>query len=200
MGGFGSGRRSSKETVGQMRALDVRKMKREGCLQPGYSGQWTWSRGGEVLASIRFLVEQDAVRLMYKSRDRGGEWQEMDYRARLDWTPCTYGGARAWFLCPSCGRRVALLYGGKVFACRHCHRLSYDCQREAPDDRASRQVDKLRERLKWVPGLLNGKEWKPKWMRWRTYHRLEGRYDEKMLRLLALMRRRFGSDVDAFYS
>ena len=107
MGGFGSGRRSSKETVGQMRALDVRKMKREGCLQPGYSGQWTWSRGGEVLASIRFLVEQDAVRLMYKSRDRGGEWQEMDYRARLDWTPRTYGGARAWFLCPSCGRRVA---------------------------------------------------------------------------------------------
>ncbi len=199
MGGFGSGRCSSKETVGQMRALDVRKMKREGCLHPGYSGQWTWSRGGEVIASIRFRVEQDAVRLMYKSRDRGGEWQEMDYRACLDWTPCTYGGARAWFLCPSCGRRVALLYGGTVFACRHCHRLAYDCQREAPDERVSRQVDKLRERLRWGPGLLNGKEWKPKWMRWRTYHRLEERYDAKTSRLLVLMRRRFGFDVDAFF-
>jgi len=60
-------------------------------------------------------------------------------------------------------------------------------------------VDKLRERLRWGPGLLNGKEWKPKWMRWRTYHRLEGRYDAKMRRMLVLMRRRFGSEVDAFF-
>jgi len=201
MGGMGSGRRSGwgKNTVSDMRRIDVRRWQREGILKAGIAGGWQWSSRGEVVASIKYAVEAGAVRLMYKSCDRGEKWQDMDYRVRLAWTPCNFGGARAWFLCPSCCRRVALLYGGKVFACRHCHRLAYDCQRETPDDRVSRQVDKLRERLKWEPGLLNGKEWKPKWMRWRTFHRLEGRYDEKMRRLLVLMRRRFGRDVDAYF-
>jgi Transposase DDE domain len=32
----------------------------------------------------------------------------------LEWTPCNYGGARPWFLCPmdGCRRRVAVLYAG----------------------------------------------------------------------------------------
>lgn len=203
MGGYGSGRRGGKDTVSQMRALDVRKLKRDGCLEPGFSGQSTWSRGGTVIATIRFRVGQEAsglmyVQLMYRSRDRSEVWQDMDYRVALDRTPCNYGGSRVWFRCPSCHRRVAVIYGGKVFACRHCHRLAYDCQHERRDDRESRQVDKLRDRLKWEPGLLNGKQWKPKWMRWRTYHRLEAEYDERMRRLLRLMRGRFGRDVDAF--
>jgi hypothetical protein len=34
---------------------------------------------------------------------------------RLKWTPCHYGGSRAWLLCPiaNCGRRVAILYAGE---------------------------------------------------------------------------------------
>lgn len=197
MGGYGSGRRGGKITVGQMTALDVRKLKRAGCLKPGFCGQSTWSRGETVIATICFRVEIDAsgvmhVRLLYKTRDRNEAWQDMDYRVNLDWTPCHYGGSQAWFRCPSCHRRVATIYGGKVFACRHCHRLAYDSQNERPDDREGRQVDKLRDRLKWQPGLLHGKEWKPKWMRWRTYYRLEAQYDERMRRLLGLMRDRFG--------
>ena len=62
----------------------------------------------------------------------------------------------------------------------------------------SRQVDKLRDRLKWEPGLLNGKQWKPKWMRWRTYHRLEAEYDERMRRLLGLMRRSIRARTGCF--
>jgi len=201
MGGMGSGRRSGwgKNTVSDMRRIDVRRWQREGILKAGIAGGWQWSNRGEVVASIKYAVESGAVRLMYKSRDRGEKWQDMDYRVRLAWTPCNLGGSRAWFLCPSCGRRVALLYGGKVFACRHCHRLAYDCQRETPDDRACRQVDKLRERLKWEPGLLNGNGWKPKWMRWRTFNRLEARHDKQMYRLKVLMRQRFGRDVDALF-
>ena len=198
MGGYGSGRRGGKDTVGEMLALDIRRWKREGYLRPGFSGQWIWSRRGTAYANIHYQVEDGAVLLMYKARERGGEWQDMDYRVRLDWTPCTYGGARVWFLCPSCGRRVALLYGGKVFACRHCHRLTYDSQRETPDDRHSRQIDKIRDRLKWEPGLLNGNGWKPKWMRWRTFTRLERLHDEKMNRMLILVRQRFGRELDAF--
>ena len=198
MGGYGSGRRGGKDTVGEMLALDIRRWTREGYLRPGYSGQWTWSRRGTAYANIHYQVEDGAVRLMYKTRERSGEWQEMDYRVRLDRTPCNYGGARVWFLCPSCSRRVALIYGGKVFACRHCHRLAYDSQRETPDDRQGRQIDKIRDRLKWAPGLLNGNGRKPKWMRWRTFTRLERLHDEKMNRMLILVRRRFGRDLDAF--
>lgn len=176
MGGYGSGRSGGKGTVGQMRALDVRKLKRDGCLKPGSSGQSTWSRDGEVVASIGFAVEEGAVRLIYKARDHGGEWQDMDYRVRLDWTPCTYGGFRVWFICPSCFRRVALLYGGKVYACRSCHRLAYDCQRETVGSRATRQANKLRKRLQWEPGILNSDGWKPKWMRWRTFRQLSDRH------------------------
>ena len=204
MGGYGSGRRGGKDTVGQMRALDVRKLKRDGCLEPGFSGQSTWSRGGTVIATIRFRVGQEAsglmyVQLMYRSRDRSEVWQDMDYRVVLDRTPCNYGGSRVWFQCPACGRRVAILYGGRVFACRHCQRLAHDCQRERPDDRAARQADKLRDRLGWIPGALNGCGPKPKWMRWRTFRRLKALHDEHVGRMLAGARERFGVEVDSFW-
>ena len=65
------------------------------------------------------------------------------------------GGRRAWFLCPAkgCGRRVAILFGGSIFACRHCHKLAYECQREPDDDRAARRADTIRRRLGWGAGI-----------------------------------------------
>ena len=38
----------------------------------------------------------------------------------------------AAFICPAagCGRRVAILYRGGIFACRHCYRLAYASSRE----------------------------------------------------------------------
>lgn len=48
-------------------------------------------------------------------------------------TPCYFGGARYWFLCPNsaCGRRVGKLYlaTGKL-ACRKCHNLTYRSSKE----------------------------------------------------------------------
>lgn len=67
---------------------------------------------------------------------------------------------------------MAILYGGEIFACRHCHKLAYQSQREPGYDRAARRADKIRERLKWEPGILNGSGDKPKGMHWKTYHRL----------------------------
>ena len=76
----------------------------------------------------------------------------------------------AAFICPAagCGRRVAILYGGGIFACRHCHQLAYFSSREDAGDRAARRrAERLRARLGWEPGILNGEGGKPKWMRWR---------------------------------
>ena len=64
-----------------------------------------------------------------------------------------------------------------MFACRQCNRLAYRSQREADDDRATRRADKLRNRLGWEPGILNGNGWKPKGMHWRTFERLQASHD-----------------------
>lgn len=140
MGGFGSGRRFGKDCTDDMQALDVRKLQRQRLLTPGNSLTWSWSVNGDTCATINLLVGADRVTLNYRTRERGGDWRPVNYPVRLDWTACNYGGRRAWWLCPaaSCGRRVAVLYGGAVFACRHCHRLAYRCQRETDDDRAAR--------------------------------------------------------------
>jgi hypothetical protein len=113
----------------------------------------------------------------------------------LDATPCTYGGVRYWFRCPAvgCGRRVAILHGaGKYFACRHCYRLAYASQRENAGDRAARRGDKIRARLQWEPGILNGEGDKPKGMRWRTFERLTTQHDVFVGKSLAGTATRFG--------
>jgi hypothetical protein len=179
MGGFGSGRHGGKRTTGDMWALDIRKIARAGRLSPGQSFNWQWSRNGEPVANINIRTDADRVILNYRTRDRGGEWQSMNYLVHLSRTPCAYGGLRTWWHCPAvgCGRRVAVLYGGKVYACRHCHQLAYRTQREQPRDRAGSKAHKLRDRLGWKGGILNGKGSKPKGMHWRTFERLEASHD-----------------------
>ena len=174
MGGFGSGNRlqSGKATTDDMRAIDINYLQREGLLKAGYLNTLTWSRNGNPIASIKIFAEVDYVRLIYKCRINGDEWEDKDYRVTIERTSCHYGGSRAWFLCPCCHKRVGKLYGGKVFACRHCHDLGYKSQREGELDLWARKVEKIRERLKWEAGILNGQGWKPKGMHWKTFDRL----------------------------
>lgn len=195
MGGFGSGRgQYGKDTTSDMRALDVRRLQRDGLLTPGRSFNWQWSINGEKVADINIRTEADRVILNYRSRNTGGEWQPMEYPVTLEWTPCNLGGRRAWFLCPArgCGRRVAMLFGGSIFACRHCHKLAYASQRERADDRATRRADRIRDKLGWEPGILNGDGDKPKGMHWRTYERLLAQHDAHVEASLAGMALRLG--------
>ncbi len=194
MGGFGSGRGlRSKDTTSDMRPLDIRKLQRDGLLTPGLASGWQWTRNGEELASIQIRCEADCVMLSYCSRNNGGEWQPMEYPVDLEWTPCHLGGRRAWFRCPAsgCGRRVAILYGGTIFACRHCHKLAYACQREPDDNRALRRADTIRRRLGWQAGIANPAGSKPKGMHWRTFSRLMAEYNAFVQVSLAGMMQRF---------
>ena len=119
-------------------------------------------------------AEQDHVILIYRHRSGATEWKDEHYAVRIVRTACNLGGSRSWFICPAigCGRRVVILYGGGIFACRHCHQLAYASSREDAGGRATRRADRLRARLGWEPGILNGEGIKPKWMRWRTFERL----------------------------
>jgi hypothetical protein len=98
-----------------------------------------------------------------------------------------------------CGRRVALLYGaGKCFACRRCYRLAYPNSRERTGGRPTTQADRIRERLGWKPGILNGEGDKPKWMRWLTFERLTAEHDELIDRSLLTIMLKFGIGEECY--
>lgn len=183
MGGYGSGRhwgRGFRITTDNYRAIDVRRWRRNGLLEPGTAFGWNWSREGEQVASIRVRIEHGRLRLIYRQCSYGDDWQDMDYPVALTWTTCNLGGSRPWFRCPArgCGRRVAILYGGEVFACRQCHQLAYPSQNEDGPSRAMRRAESIRRKLGWAGGVLDGGGWeKPKGMHWRTYYRLCEEHD-----------------------
>lgn len=187
MGGFGSGRQGGSSCTTDMRALDVRAVQRLGMLTPGAAGVLKWSRNGAPCGAIRIEAGVCGVTLDYRRASLDADdWEAMRYPVLLTWTPCNFGGRRTWWRCPAagCGRRVAVLYGGRVFACRQCHQLAYRCQREADDDRATRRADKLRDRLGWPGGILHGNGGKPKGMHWRTFERLQAECDAHTARAL----------------
>lgn len=194
MAGFGSGRKLGKQTTDEMWRLDVRCLARSGYLKPGKAFGWHWRSNGETVASIHLEMEVGQVWLRYGQRERGGEWENMRYPVKLDMTACHMGGVRVWWRCPvaGCGRRVAVLYGGRMYACRHCHRLAYRCQREVDYDRAARRADTLRDRLGWSAGMLTGSGDKPKGMHWSTFERLCAEHDAHVNRSLGGVARRFG--------
>jgi hypothetical protein len=176
MGGIGSGRfwyYGAKDTTDDYRSIDVRRWRRDGLLIPHQSFGWQWSRDDEVIASIRVRTKSDRVLLTYRHRSNGGDWKDESYPVYLDWTSCHFGGQRPWFLCPAggCGRRVAILYGGGIFACRHCYDLTYQSQREDPYQRADRHARKIVRKLGGDPDDSQWPE-KPKHMHWHTYHQL----------------------------
>lgn len=97
-----------------------------------------------------------------------------------------------------CGRRVAVLYGGAIFACRHCYRLAYLSQREKPGDRAAHKADRIRDRLGWEAGVLNGAEpWnRPKGMHQTTFDHLRWKHDRFVSRALAGFAEQFGFNLE----
>jgi hypothetical protein len=120
---------------------------------------------GEQSAVIRF------------TRDRCEHTQEI----ALTVTPCRFGGRRAWFSCPSCGRRVGKVYlpcemynglGRRVawFRCRFCYGLTYE-QRRDRDRYWTFQHRVERIEARWL-GEIND-DWisKRKGQHWRTFNR-----------------------------
>ena len=179
MGGRGSGRQSSfsskPETCDSM-PLDVRKITRKGLLRAGMSFSWQWLVNDRQVAGISIRVNFDhGMVLSYRMKSTG---EVVEQRVQTQTSPCHLGGNRHWFTCPLCSKRVAVLYApGRYFACRQCGGLGYATQKESAGDRASTKADKLRKRLGWQIGILNGDGAKPKGMHWETYQRLKSNHD-----------------------
>ena len=196
MGGMGSGRRwgyGGKETTNDSLPLDIRKLQRAGLLTPGRWFGWQWTVNDKPVADIRVKVEIGRVVLVYRHRGRGdSDWQDVEQPVQLRHTPCTYGGTRPWWRCPSCSRRVAVLYcPGELYACRHCYRLAYESQREDAGDRALRRAQRIRRRLGGSANMTMPFPAKPKGMRWCTYERLRAVSEADCNRSLMSVAKRF---------
>lgn len=167
-------------TSGYMR-LDVRYLHRNGFLRPGSISFQRWSLRGEPYGSINLSAWDGHVVLSYRTRTHDSEeWKHKEYSVLLEWTRCNYGGERAWFRCPvaNCGRRVAILYGGSLFACRHCYNLAYDSQNETRHGRMLLKAQAIRQKLGGTPCVGDEFPQKPKGMHWRTYYRLGQKSEE----------------------
>jgi hypothetical protein len=162
----------SRDMTSSYKQLDVRKWQRGGYLERGRVFSWQWSSNGEPMGFIHVQTQPDRATLSYRHRRAGvEEWTSEEYPVTIEWTPCHFGGRRAWFLCPArgCGRRVAILYLGGIAACRHCYQLAYESQREAPHDRALTRTQAIRMKLGGSGSMADPFPTKPKRMHWRTY-------------------------------
>ena len=135
---------SDRRTVEECKDITVKFLNEHHFLDGGARwGGMKWTRNGEETGNINVVVSTTAgnenIRFQYTVTDRdSGEKSDFDYKARLDWTPCHFGGRGWWFICPlvvrgqACNRRVGALYlgDGNYFGCRHCHDLTYESSKE----------------------------------------------------------------------
>jgi len=166
MGGIGSGRYyhwSKATALESTLRIDIRYMRRNGMLKPGWTGTLRWSRGGEPSGSIGYVCWQDRVIFNYRHND-----EPVEQVVYFDRTPCRFGGERLWFRCPHCSRRCEVLsIVGKYPGCRKCYRLPYQSQ---CDDRLTR----LFTRQQKLEEMLWGE--KRKWWRRAKRERLLAEY------------------------
>jgi hypothetical protein len=163
----------SKSTTDDMLKLDIRKLHKDGLLKQGLYYTSDWSRNGNPIGSISIKTEYDRICLIYRNRSGNAiEWENIETFVNITWTKCNYGGYRPWFLCPKCYRRVAILYGGKYFLCRHCHNLAYESQKASkearPLDSYLCRIEKIKKRLKSSDYFPK----RPKYMHKKNYSKL----------------------------
>ena len=83
---------------------------------------------------------------------------------RVTYTLCHLGGQRAWFQCPTCNSRRALLYlDGGLPSCRACLGLPYAVTLETDLARTVRRQtklnDKLCKKMRWQKRIRLGRQW-----------------------------------------
>jgi hypothetical protein len=173
---MGSGGHNSKGRLVAQAAmrLDIRELRRRGCLIAGRHGsiEWAWHDGSK--SSVAFKSELHAINLAYTWTDRwSGQTFSVSERVDLDWSPCRFGGRRAYFLCPGCPycAEVLFLRGGR-FRCRAGARVAYASQNERTMARAQRRQRKLILRLGDGTSPVAIIPEKPKGMWRRTYDQL----------------------------
>jgi hypothetical protein len=164
--------------------LDLNQLIRRRVIVPGYRSDVppfiSWTNTGDATAQLSYNLEGTTSGwLRIKMDCRDDQWIE------LSACPRRFGGRQWYFLCPHTYCRASTLWmppGARSFASRQYwgRQVAYASQFLDPIQRAHRGKGKINARLCAVGGF-DPKEWdfgpKPKWMRWRTYNRVEEKFD-----------------------
>ncbi len=173
MGGWGSGGGRNATKTTDLRRIDLADLRRLNMLRECGPRLFCWSRNGESVASVGVEYRRTKIILKYRVREYGGEWTPIREEIPLARTAQKFGGERIWFVCPGCGRRCRAIYGGDYFRCRKCHKATYPSQYEDYYNRLISRAQDVRIKLGASGGMDELFPPKPKWMRWKTYRRLE---------------------------
>src|SRR5210317_511967 len=106
MSASGRGVWNRKIRVDEARSIDILDLQRKEVFSKGSAWSWTssWSRNGEVVASISYRVESDdngpiGLRFIYTiTNNYKAEKKDYSYIIPVVSTPCNYGGKRWWFI------------------------------------------------------------------------------------------------------
>jgi hypothetical protein len=184
---------TSSTTIESGRRIAVQNLSRAGLLRDGceWTSTMTWPSGFSIAFEGR--IEAPGLRRLKLKYQAGGEYDDevvdIDETICLERFPQPFGGYRGYFICPSSNRRCTVPYqppGAKRFRSRwgfRC-RLQYRSQQLSPIHRYHQGARRAAKHVlnkgpcEWREEY---EDWefppKPKWMRWKTYNRL----DEKAL-------------------
>lgn len=187
MGGYGSGGHRwghFRATVEACYRVDAKMLRGLFTVAPGAPVRAAWvysSNRGDRVSTIAEYTGGAPTFTLRTKRD-GAECKTQ--QIAVTFSPCAYGGRRAWLVCPRCARRVFRLYSYihlidrtgaplVVFQCRTCAHVWYDSQRENDDyHNLKAQAGKIKKRLGGDSAYMASFPEKPRWMRYRTYWRL----------------------------
>lgn len=126
-----------KSLVTQYHALYIKNLARWS-LYPFSRYDWVWrTNKGAHQTTVTITVLTDALQLLWPM---GVE--RVHQRVQLTYSLGHRGGKLPWFLCPTCPRRVGVLYhaNGLPFRCRICCQLAYPSQYQSRDQSYGRQL------------------------------------------------------------
>jgi len=157
MGGYGSGRRSSRPTTDDCITLDLLHLKQLGmpkrnCLSRRVV---TWSCRGQKTAELTVVADafyqEPQPFLEFTGYAHG---QRVDCVVMLTCVPMPFGGERWYALCPMTGRKCTTLVmppSQSRFASVNGWDVAYSSQRECEIHRAHRAIYNGQTRLKALP-------------------------------------------------
>ncbi len=139
-----------KHLVTEYHALNIGELARQGYLYPFSRYDWVWrtnKNADQTTVTITVLI--DALELVFPMNGV----EKVHQKVQLTYSLGSQGGKRAWFVCPTCRRRVGVLYhtNGLPFRCRTCWKLAYPSQYQSRNQSYGRQARMVsyreRERL-----------------------------------------------------
>jgi hypothetical protein len=135
-----------KQLVTQFHALHIKDLTRWS-LYPYSKYDWVWrTHKGTQETSVTITVLKDSLQLVFSM----GIHRRVRQDVRLTYSIGPRGGKRPWFVCPTCPRRVGVLYHANdlPFRCRTCSELAYPSQYRSRDQSYGRQMRGLSHREK----------------------------------------------------